>query len=194
MPLLDIDRRLLDACLRHEPGSWPEFVDRYVGLIYHVIQHVAHSRSLVLSQEDVEDIAAEVFLQIVEDDYAVLRRFKGECSLPTYLAVVARRACVRELVRRQRERQLGHYTAHRASVSEGADETEPMLAAEEVERLLEELPKREAEVVRLYHLKSLSYRQIAKRLGIAENSVGPVLAKARKRLAKAGARRESGED
>jgi RNA polymerase sigma-70 factor (ECF subfamily) len=37
-------------------------------------------------------------------------------------------------------------------------------------------------VVRLYHLKYLNYRQIGKQLGIPENSVGPILAKARRSL------------
>ena len=41
---------------------------------------------------------------------------------------------------------------------------------------------RDAEVVKLYHLKSLNYRQIAKQLGIAENSVGPILSRARQQL------------
>ena len=91
MPLRDIDRSLLDRCLRKEPGAWNDFVDRYMGLIYHVIQHAAHARSRVVSSEDIEDIAAEVFLKIVDDDYAVLRRFKGISSLPTYLTVIARR-------------------------------------------------------------------------------------------------------
>ena len=49
--------------------------------------------------------------------------------------------------------------------------------------MLEDLPAREAEVIRLYHLKYQNYRQIGKKLGIPENSVGPILAKARKRLA-----------
>ena len=31
MPLRDIDRQLIDRCLRHEPGAWNDFVDRYLG-------------------------------------------------------------------------------------------------------------------------------------------------------------------
>jgi RNA polymerase sigma-70 factor, ECF subfamily len=183
VPLRDIDRQLIDRCLRKEPGAWNDFVDRYMGLIYHVIHHVSHSRSLVLSAADIEDIAAEVFLGIVDDDYGVLRRFKGASSLPTYLTVVARRICVKEVVKRQREAELGHTSAHRAGVgADGSYGAESIAAAEEVERMLENLPKREAEVIRLYHLKYLNYRQIAKQLGIPENSVGPILAKARERL------------
>jgi RNA polymerase sigma-70 factor (ECF subfamily) len=183
VPLREIDRQLLDRCLRHEPGAWNDFVDRYMGLIYHVIHHVAHARSLVLSPPDIEDVAAEVFLGIVDDDYGVLRRFKGQSSLPTYLTVVARRLCVREVVKRHREAELGHTTAHRASTGDDSStEVEPVATAEEVERMLKELPEKEAEVVRLYHLNYLNYRQIGKQLGIPENSVGPILSRARLKL------------
>lgn len=183
MPLRDIDRHLIDRCLRKEPGAWNDFVDRYMGLIYHVIHHVAHARSLGLAPADIEDIAAEVFLGMVDDDYGVLRRFKGQSSLPTYLTVVARRICVKEVVKRHREAELGHMTAHRAIVGDdSSSEVEPIATAEEVERMLKDLPERDAEVVRLYHLNYLNYRQIGKQLGIPENSVGPILTRARQRL------------
>jgi RNA polymerase sigma-70 factor (ECF subfamily) len=187
VPLRDIDRKLIDRCLSREPGAWNDFVDRYTGLIYHVIQHAAYARSRTLSSEDVEDIAAEVLLRIVDDEYAILKRFKGTSSLPTYLTVIARRICVKQLIKRQREEELGHTNAHRAFVDDGASGggVEAFASAEEVERILDDLPEREAEVVRLHYLKSMNYRQIAKRIGIPENSVGPILAKARKRLREA---------
>ncbi len=193
MPLRDIDRNLLDRCVRKEPGAWNDFVDRYMGLIYHVIQHAAHARSRLVSAEDTEDIAAEIFLKIVDDDYAVLRRFKGVSSLPTYLTVIARRTAVKELIRRHREEELGHTNAHRAATEDGSpDDTEALASAEEVERMLEDLSPREAEVIRLYHLKYQNYRQISKRLGIPENTIGPILAKARKRLREAAEQRSAG--
>lgn len=185
MPLQDFDRQLIERCLRHESGAWNDFVDRYMGLIYHVIHHVAHSRSLLLSEADVEDVAAEIFLAIVDDDYAVLRRFAGKSSLPTYLTVIARRVCVTEAIKRARAAKLGHSTAHRAAVDNEDDGAfEPVLAADEVRRILDDLPEREADVIRLYHLKSLNYREIGKQLGIPENSVGPILARAREHARK----------
>lgn len=183
MPLSALDRQLLDRCLRHEAGAWNDFVDRYMGLIYHAIHHASHARSVVLKPDDVEDLAAEIFLAIVDDDYRVLREFRQESALPTYLAVIARRTCVKEIVKRHREAELGHVTAPRSLAGEEeSGEHEPVASAEEVERMLQDLPEREAEVIRLYHLKYLNYRQIGKELGIPENSVGPILAKARKRL------------
>ncbi len=186
MPLRDIDSKLIDRCLGKEPGAWNDFVDRYMGLIYHVIQHVAYARSRLVTTEDVEDIAAEIFLKIVDNDYAVLKKFKGLSSLPTYLTVISRRICVKELIKRHREQELGHTNAHRASVDDGAsDEVEAIVSAEEVDKMLEDLTETEAEVVRLYHLKFLNYRDIAKQLGMKENSVGPILARARKKLREA---------
>ncbi len=182
VPLSEIDRKLIDRCLGREPGAWNDFVDRYVGLIYHVIQHVAQARSRVVAPADLEDIAAEVLLRIVDDDYEILRKYKGASSLPTYLTVIARRTCVKEMVKRQREAELGHASAHRENVSDASGEVEAIATAEEVERMLDELPEREAQVVRLYHLQFMNYREIGKRLGIPEASVGPILSKARKRL------------
>jgi RNA polymerase sigma-70 factor, ECF subfamily len=192
VPLRDIDAKLIDRCLKKQPGAWNDFVDRYMGLIYHVIQHVAYARSRQLSSEDVEDIAAEILLKLVEQDYAILKKFRGLSSLPTYLTVIARRICVKELIKRHREEELGHANAHRAFVDDGTSgESEAIASAEEVERMLEDLTDREADVVRLYHLKFLNYREIGKKLGIPENSVGPVLAKARKKLREAAEQEQS---
>ena len=60
MPLTSIDRTLLQRCLQHHRGAWNDFVDRYLGLIYHVIHFTAYQRSVPLRPEDVEDVAAEV--------------------------------------------------------------------------------------------------------------------------------------
>ena len=68
MPLREIDRQLIDRCLRKEPGAWNDFVDRFIGLLYHVIHYTAHLRSAPLTPEQVEDIAQEVLLQVVASD------------------------------------------------------------------------------------------------------------------------------
>ena len=98
MALSDIDRNLLDRCLNNKPRAWEDFVDRYMGLVVHVINHTAQCRSLRLSTSDREDLAAEVFLAIIDNNMGVLRHFRGQSSLATYLTVIARRVVVRKLV------------------------------------------------------------------------------------------------
>jgi RNA polymerase sigma-70 factor, ECF subfamily len=185
VPLTPQHRDLLRRCLTHEPGAWNEFVDHFLGLIYHVIHHTAHLRSVPLRPEDVEDLAAEILLQLVAKDYHVLREFRGKSSLATYLTVVARRICVQELAKRtaarevqpRRDGQLDHVEA------EGPPKTGVGLETlEEVARLLKKLPARERQVVRLYYLEGRSYEEIATALHVPINSIGPILSRAKKKL------------
>mgnify|MGYP003879613469 CR=1 FL=1 len=44
---------------------------------------------------------ADVFVAIIANDYAALRRFQRNCSLATYLTVIARRVIVRKLASAQ---------------------------------------------------------------------------------------------
>jgi RNA polymerase sigma-70 factor (ECF subfamily) len=184
--LTNADRTLLQRCLTHQPGAWNDFVDRYLGLIYHVIHHTAHLRSVPLRPEDVEDLAAEILLQIVDSDYAVLRQFRQESSLATYLTVVARRACVHELTRRSAARAVqasGETSAAAEAITEEPPKAQLGLEnLEEVQKLLRKLPSREREVVRLYYLEGRSYEEISTELNIPVNSIGPVLSRARKKL------------
>jgi RNA polymerase sigma factor (sigma-70 family) len=45
-----------------------------------------------LSREDLKDFEAEVHLKLVDNDYAVLRQFRGQSRLSTYLTTVIQRA------------------------------------------------------------------------------------------------------
>lgn len=184
--LTNKDRALLERCLAHKPGAWNDFVDRFLGLIYHVIHHTAHLRSVPLRPEDVEDLASEVLLQIVGNDFAVLRQFRGESSLATYLTVISRRIAVNELVRRGSAREV-QAPADGRSVPEPEEppKTEVGLESiEEVQRLLNKLPSKEREVVRLFYLEGRSYEEISTELDIPVNTIGPILSRARKKLRK----------
>jgi RNA polymerase sigma-70 factor (ECF subfamily) len=183
--LTNLDRELLRRCLAHQPGAWNDFVDRYLGLIYHVVHHTAHLRSTPLKPEDVEDLAAEVLLQIVANDYAVLRQFRGHASLATYLTVITRRICVHELARRVAAREV--QPAVEQADLDGEEEmprAQGLESLEEVEKLLSKLPGREREVVRLHYIEGRSYEEISTELNIPVNSIGPILSRARKKLRK----------
>src|SRR5215213_773629 len=57
-----------------------------------------------LSGDDADDFRSWVYLQLVEDDYAILRKFRGESSLATYLTVV-----IAMLFREYRVREWGRW-------------------------------------------------------------------------------------
>lgn len=97
MSLSDIDSQLLEKCLAGSPQAWKDFVDRFVGLVAHVAQHSAQSRSWELSEATRDDLVCDVFAAIVANDYALLKRFQRNCSLATFLSVVSRRVIIRRL-------------------------------------------------------------------------------------------------
>lgn len=185
MSLTPVDRELLHNCLAGKPGSWNDFVDRFLSMIYHVVHSTAHLRSARLSPEDVEDIAAEVLLQIVAGEFKVLKQFQGNASLATYLTVIARRTAVHEINRRQAVREeirSGAVTPDDDGADESVAAQRSVESLEEVERLLRKLSGRDREVVRLFYLEGRTYEEISTDLDIPVNTLGAMLSRARTKL------------
>ena len=193
MALSDIDRNLLDRCIARKPRAWEDFVDRFMGLVLHVIDHTARSRGILVSPEDREDLCAQVFLEMIKDEFAVLRHFRRQSSLATYLTVVARRVVVHALVSRRAAERVAMAQAHaQAQVGGGAELADDRFAdRDEIERLLQALDASEADAVRMYHLEGKSYQEIGSAVGISEISVGPLLSRAREKMRRAAERSPS---
>ena len=188
MGLSEIDRNLLDRCLQRKPRAWEDFVDRFMGLVVHVVNHTAQARSIRLTPADRDDLCAEVFLNTIKNDYAVLHNFHGKCSLATYLTVIARRIVVKELLSRVSTSRLGNGNGTHSA--EGIPDPHPTAERrlgdqEEVQRLLASLQGTEADVVRMYHLEGKSYQEISSVIGMPENSIGPILSRARNKMRRA---------
>jgi len=94
---------------------------------------------------------------------------------------------VRKLVNGRNAVPLGDMVAQ-AAVAE-ADLEQRISNQEELDQLLGELRGSEAAVVRLYHLEGKTYQEISRVVGMPENSVGPMLSRARSKL-----RRRAGAD
>lgn len=186
MALTELDRNLLRRCLTGEPGAWKDFVDRYIGLFIHVVRHTAHARSIKTAPEDTDDLVADIFAALCANDYSVLRSFRGRSSLATYLTVIARRICAKQMTQKRMAAAMGHVTAHKASLDqanvESVSEFRRIEDREEVKVLLDGLPDRDARIVRAFHLEGKSYKEISRSMGIPENSIGPTLNRALSRI------------
>ncbi|QDV24270.1 RNA polymerase sigma factor [Aureliella helgolandensis] len=180
MVLSDLDRSLISECLNQTEGAWEEFIERYIHLITHVVNSSAKLRCTELSEQARDDVVAEVLLSFVDNDYAVLRRFQGNSSLGTYLVVVARRIATRKLSQVRRTTALPS-----DALPEAVEQTNDSLGlddVDEVRSLLGQLPEGEATAIRMFHLEHRNYGEIGTQMGIPENSVGPLLSQARKRM------------
>jgi len=181
--LSEIDHQLLEHCLAGSPRAWKDFVDRFLGLVVHVANHTATCRSIRLQESVRDDLVSEVFAVVVANDYATLRRFQRNCSLATYLSVIARRVIVRRLVS-MRQPTAGNDAALEQFGHEDR-EINRLDDVDQVNQLMLRLDPQEAQVVRMYHLEGLSYEQIGRAVGMNENSIGPVLFRARSKMRQA---------
>ena len=186
MALSDYDRELRERCLARQTRAWEDFVDRFLGLVIHVVNHTVDSRCVPITLPDREGLAADVFVAILENDFAILRRFRGESSLATYLTVISRRVVVRELLKLKIASGASARFDGDEAVDPSAAPEERLENREEVQRLLSDLPGEEADIVRMYHLEGKSYHEISSHVGVPENSIGPMLSRARARMRRSG--------
>lgn len=84
-----------------------------LGLIERIIAATCNRRGL--RDDDAADCSSWIKLRLVEDDYAILRKFRGESSLGTYLTVV-----IALLVRDYRVRRWGRWRPSAAAARRGA--------------------------------------------------------------------------
>lgn len=180
MVLSDLDRNLLNRCLGHAEGAWEDFLDRYLPLLVHVVNSTVKLRFDRLPDQWRDDLVAEVLLTLVDNDYDVLRQFNGQSSLGTYLVVVARRVTARK-VAKMRRLALAPLAADHASKNDNGVGA-IFENAEQVQQLLGKLPDTEAQAIRLFHLEHRSYAEISSHMGIPENTVGPLLFRARNHM------------
>ena len=78
MALSDIDRNLLDRCLNNKPRAGRTLLTGTWAWWSMSSTTRPNAARLRLSTSDREDLAAEVFLAIVDNNMAVLRHFRGQ--------------------------------------------------------------------------------------------------------------------
>jgi len=98
MPVTHLDNTLLERCLGHQDRAWEDFVDRFLGLVLHVIDHTLSKREIRLQMAERNALCERVFAALAHDRFRILREFKASSSLTTYLSVVVRRIVVRSLL------------------------------------------------------------------------------------------------
>ncbi len=92
MKRISSERELLSKCLSNDKHAWDEFVQRYTKLIFSLIYRTLEFKGYRIEKDLVSDLHQDVFLSVLKDDYAKLRRFKWKngCSLATWIGVITR--------------------------------------------------------------------------------------------------------
>lgn len=180
MPDPEGDDRLVADCLSLVPGAWDRFLARFVGLFRHVARRVSGASAGRGGAEDLDDAVAEIVLEVLRNDSAVLRCYAGRSGLASYLAVIARRVALRRLSRHAAMPSDG-----RSEPADGHDDIAVILTRDQIAGLLSRLGEADARLVRLHHLESRSYGEISRVTGLPLGSIGPALSRARRLMREA---------
>jgi RNA polymerase sigma-70 factor (ECF subfamily) len=97
MVLSNLDRELLARVLAGTEGAWEDFVDRFLPLIVHVVEHTGKIRLGKLPSQWRDDLVVEVLLALTDKKNRLLHQFQGQSSLGSYLVVIARRVAAKKL-------------------------------------------------------------------------------------------------
>jgi RNA polymerase sigma-70 factor (ECF subfamily) len=184
------EKNLIASCVKGEKAAWDAFVRQYSNLIYHTIKKTFSLHHTEPRQDKVDDLFQEVFLSLVKDDFAQLRRFRGDkgCTLASWLRMIAARRTIDQL--RKFKPQTQQMTD--ACADSGADLSEVISdrqLSESLNRALEALTSREKIVIDLLFRQNLSARDVASFLHLSVGAVytqkSRILAKLRATLEKA---------
>ena len=181
------DRELVDACVRGEEEAWREFLERFGGLMYHAVRGCAHRLGLDRAAHDADDAFATVVLALLEKDCRRLREFRWECSLRTWLSVVAAR-CASNFFRGASRRTRPERRTEGAILSIAGPEgpqpsqLERREQIDEVRSAVARLPERDRLALVAFHIDGRSYEEIARLLRVPASNVSQIVARARKRL------------
>jgi len=182
------DAELLQRCLAGETAAWGRLVRTHAAVMHAVVARLLQRGRG--PQLDIEDVLQGVFLKLWEDDRRRLRSFRGGCRLSTWLAAVARREALDRLRQRaRRERHTATYEERRRDEKVAPAGPHALAADREaglrVDDALQAIPPRDRLLVTLVGEDGWTYRNVARVLGVRENSIGPLLKRARERLASA---------
>ena len=168
--VINIDKDLIDRCIKGDQAAWKDLVARYERLVYSVaLTFCSHA-----------DDASDVFQQVWMELYQHLSELRHVEAIPAWLITVTRRQAYKLVNSRRGSEPL----------DEDVPDTKQQLAHIErehaLERVLEQLPDRCRKLIDLLYFSAdePSYADISGKLGMPVASIGPTRARCLEKLRK----------
>lgn len=185
---------LVLACANGDREAWEAFVRGYGPLLRALGRRMLARRTGKASDADVEEVVSQVFVALCRGERRLLRRYRPEFRLSTYLGVI----CRTEVGKMLRRKNLPSVATDFADGEPRGDRADPAAetpltllerrertgAIEEVHRALALLGTRDRLLISLRFIDGQDYGRIAAVLRVAPESVGQLLHRAKQRLAR----------
>lgn len=182
---MNVDRTLVEAVLREQPGAFTRLVEVHQRLVWHILLRMVHS------PQDAEDLSQECFLRV----YRKLDQFRFDCALSSWIGRIAFSLGSRHLQRKALPIERGGLFEDGEAIdplSQVADAEADQAAALEdadllahAQRLIEGLPPLQRTVLSLYHAEELGIAEIARITERPEGTIKNLLFRIRLRLREA---------
>ncbi|MDM8160574.1 sigma-70 family RNA polymerase sigma factor [Labilibaculum sp. K2S] len=171
------ETELIQQICNGNPQAFRYLVKQYERLVFHV------AGRLLNQQEDLEDVAQEVFIKV----HQKLPEFRGDSKLSTWIATIAYRVSVNHLRKRKPDVDIGEPQYELLKHSRVSDENPEQLTQkkelkEMVQQMVDRLPAQYKTVLSLYHLEEYAYHEIVEITGLPEGTVKNYIFRARKML------------
>ena len=185
---------LVLACANGDREAWEAFVRGYGPLLRALGRRMLARRTGRAADADVEEVVSQVFVALCRGERRLLRRYRPEFRVSTYLGVICRTE-VGKMLRRKAlpsvasEFEGGGVREERAdpaaeSPLSALEQRERKHALEELHVALAKLGTRDRLLISLRFIDGQDYGRIAAVLRVAPDSVGQLLHRAKQRLAR----------
>ncbi len=176
------ERQLVRRAQKGDKVAFETLVQRHQQRVFAV------ARGILKRQEDVEDIAQQVFVKA----YFSLKRFDQRAAFSTWLYKITVNECW-DLLRKRKARPLVYeadfseeqsrqYTTPEREASKAPDASDRMALREQLENMLSQLDKRDRAMLVLKEVEGFSVEEIAESMGLNANTVKVRLFRARRRI------------
>jgi len=176
------ERQLVRRAQKGDKDAFEFLVQRHQHRVFAV------ARGILRRQEDIEDVAQQVFVKA----YFSLKRFDQRAAFSTWLYKITVNECW-DLLRKRKarplvyeadfsEEQLKQYSASEQRADNGPDTSERMAMRQRLDSMLAQLDERDRAMLILKEVEGFSVEEIADSLGLNANTVKVRLFRARRRV------------
>lgn len=173
---------LIEKILNGDKEAFRVIIQKYKRLVFHIIFR------MVSNKTEREDLGQEIFIKIYDN----LRKFKGNSSLTTWISAIAHNTCKNYL----KKKKTGLYEDILPKVETDDENQSPAESIAAKERELDEtisvkeiydilnreiflLPVLYREILSLYYLEQLSYKEISAIVKLPEGTIKNYMFRAR---------------
>jgi len=193
MPISDLDKNIIQNCLKGETGAWAKFIQRFSGLVRWSIKSWLDKYGYSYTASDTEDITQEVFLSIYNKNK--LKQLKDISRFPAWLSIIAGNAAVNYMERVKGKiamksvslfeeigSELSIADTLQSNAPDARQELDEKLKQEILAKEIERLSPKERIMLNLFFIYGNTISEIARHLNMPQGTVSTVINRARQKL------------